>query len=336
MGKLERLDIKDSRMSYFVLKEEIQKEDTLTEKMLINNDIEGIINMELRYEDSKKCFYYNTKGMMSVKDYLNIKVADYNFLFNVYDGILKSLIKGESYFIKEENYVVKPEYLYLNRTDNKIMVCCIPWDKCDFQKDILELTSYFLKVTDHKDKKAVEFIYGIYDILMNEGFLYDNINQYINSFISNKEVHLQEEVAHVNSGMLIDKKECKIKNNVYGLAICGNYKTENMFGGKILPEKIMMGCKESSVVYNGTEDGYVVGRSKESDIYIPFMQISRSHAMVYQEGDGINIIDMGSSNGTYINGKKISAHVTIHCKVNDIVTFANIKYRVIKKEAGFT
>ena len=81
------------------------------------------------------------------------------------------------------------------------------------------------------------------------------------------------------------------------------------------------------------EEGYVIGRSNESDIYIPLMQISRRHAMIYPESDGINIKDLGSTNGTYINDKKISAHVTIHCKSNDIVTFANIKYRVIKKEA---
>lgn len=322
-----------------MLTEENEEKDTLAEKMLINNDINCIVNMELRYEDNKKCFYYNTKGMISVEEYLKIKKADYSFLYNVYDGIAGALLQGEAYFIHEENYVIKPDYIYLDKRNNKIAVCCVPWRESDFQKDIIELTSFFLKKTDHNDKKAVEFIYGMYNILAGEGFLYDNVKLYMNNFqcIPEDKSDSKTDYNKNDESFCKDKKYDKgVKATdgiVYGLALCGGYKSDKRFGGKAAPENILITMHNGITMEKDKEEGYIIGRSNDSDIYIPLMQISRRHAMIYPESDGINIKDLGSTNGTYINDKKISAHVTIHCKLNDIVTFANIKYRVIKKEA---
>lgn len=326
-----------------MLTEGNEEKDTLAENMLINNDIDCIINMELRYEDNKKCFYYNTKGMISVEEYLKIKKADYSFLYNVYDGIAGALIQGEAYFIHEENYVIKPDYIYLDKRNSKIVVCCVPWGESDFQKDIIELTSYFLKKTDHNDKKAVEFIYGMYNILAEDGFLYENVQLYMNNFqrvpedksyneSDNKSARNKNE-DYIRNSTKYDKGVKVTDDIVYGLALCGDYKADKRFGGKAVPENILIAMHNGITMEKDKEEGYIIGRSNESDIYIPLMQISRRHAMIYSEYDGINIKDLGSTNGTYINDKKISAHVTIHCKLNDIVTFANIKYRVIKKEA---
>ena len=322
-----------------MLTEENEEKDTLEEKMLINNDINCIINMELRYEDNKKCFYYNTKGMISVEEYLKIKKADYGFLYNVYDGIAGALLQGEAYFIHEENYVIKPDYIYLDKRNNKIAVCCVPWRESDFQKDIIELTSFFLKKTDHNDKMAVEFIYGMYNILACDGFLYDNVKLYMNNFQcipedkSDSDTDYNKNEESICKDTKYDKGVKATDDIVYGLALCGGYKSDKRFGGKTAPENILITMHNGITMEKDKEEGYIIGRSNESDIYIPLMQISRRHAMIYPESDGINIKDLGSTNGTYINDKKISAHVTIHCKLNDIVTFANIKYRVIKKEA---
>ena len=52
---------------------------------------------------------------------------------------------------------------------------------------------------------------------------------------------------------------------------------------------------------------YVIGRSPQSDIHIETPLISRSHARLTIKESGFVIEDMGSSNGTFIGGEKISA-----------------------------
>ncbi len=49
----------------------------------------------------------------------------------------------------------------------------------------------------------------------------------------------------------------------------------------------------------------IIGRSPEADIFIDDNQVSRRHAEVSKEGNNYFVCDLGSTNGTYINGKLI-------------------------------
>lgn len=48
-----------------------------------------------------------------------------------------------------------------------------------------------------------------------------------------------------------------------------------------------------------------VGRSEECDIHLPDRQVSRVHARVTWVEDGYEIVDMGSKNGTHVNGQEV-------------------------------
>lgn len=48
-----------------------------------------------------------------------------------------------------------------------------------------------------------------------------------------------------------------------------------------------------------------IGRAPECDISVQAEEISRRHALVKPTQDGLAVEDLGSSNGTYINGKRV-------------------------------
>lgn len=48
-----------------------------------------------------------------------------------------------------------------------------------------------------------------------------------------------------------------------------------------------------------------IGRAQENDIVINNLSVSRYHAIIYYKGGKVVIKDMGSSNGTFVNGAKI-------------------------------
>ena len=48
-----------------------------------------------------------------------------------------------------------------------------------------------------------------------------------------------------------------------------------------------------------------IGRSRECEISIDEPQSSRRHAQVWQTPDGYAVQDMGSTNGTFVNGVRI-------------------------------
>ena len=49
----------------------------------------------------------------------------------------------------------------------------------------------------------------------------------------------------------------------------------------------------------------VIGRAVECDISVAADEISRRHALVKPTQDGLSVEDLGSSNGTYINNKRV-------------------------------
>ncbi|MCG6117699.1 MAG: FHA domain-containing protein [Aquimonas sp.] len=51
----------------------------------------------------------------------------------------------------------------------------------------------------------------------------------------------------------------------------------------------------------------VIGRHHECDIAIASEEISRRHAQVKPSTDGLMVEDLGSSNGTYINGQRVQS-----------------------------
>jgi hypothetical protein len=70
-------------------------------------------------------------------------------------------------------------------------------------------------------------------------------------------------------------------------------------------------------------DMTVIGRSRKSDIYIPDPVLSKNHARIfYYEGD-YYLQDLESTNGTYLNGKKLSKKA-VKIKDSDKITFGVI------------
>ncbi|MEN9798286.1 MAG: hypothetical protein RL653_1982 [Pseudomonadota bacterium] len=59
-------------------------------------------------------------------------------------------------------------------------------------------------------------------------------------------------------------------------------------------------------------DEYVVGRSREATLSVPDNSVSRKHAKVLRSGGGWAVEDLGSGNGTLVNGEKIASETYLY------------------------
>ena len=64
----------------------------------------------------------------------------------------------------------------------------------------------------------------------------------------------------------------------------------------------------------------LIGRSGHNDLSIDSSFVSRHHAMIVRHGKATLLMDLNSSNGTYVNSRRISNQVLIN---NDIITIGN-------------
>ena len=51
------------------------------------------------------------------------------------------------------------------------------------------------------------------------------------------------------------------------------------------------------------------GRSPSSDIFLDDVTVSRDHALILRQGEGLRLRDLGSLNGTYVNRRRIESSV---------------------------
>ena len=79
------------------------------------------------------------------------------------------------------------------------------------------------------------------------------------------------------------------------------------------------------------QEPLVLGRSLDSDLAIVTPHVSRQHARLELENDHLYIEDLGSSNGTMVNGKLISERQELHH--NDELRFHNIVFRVTENRS---
>ncbi len=70
----------------------------------------------------------------------------------------------------------------------------------------------------------------------------------------------------------------------------------------------------------------VIGRSSECDIAIASEEISRRHAQVKPSPDGLMVEDLGSSNGTFINGKRVQNGIL---KPGEELRLDNIRFLLV-------
>jgi len=84
-----------------------------------------------------------------------------------------------------------------------------------------------------------------------------------------------------------------------------------------------MGHDPSTVFDVG--EGATLGRADSSDIPVDDPFASSAHARVFNRGDYMYVEDMGSTNGTYLNGRQLREAERL--KVADVVRIGDSEYR---------
>lgn len=73
-----------------------------------------------------------------------------------------------------------------------------------------------------------------------------------------------------------------------------------------MPKMTLLIGRKAMQVYDLNKDSILIGREDDVDIVIDNPSVSRKHAQVRKEGAGWVVEDLGSSNGTFLHGGKIT------------------------------
>jgi len=88
-----------------------------------------------------------------------------------------------------------------------------------------------------------------------------------------------------------------------------------------------------------TRNEFTLGRLSEGQPIMPDIDltpyqayasgVSRLHAVVKRDSGRIFVMDLGSSNGTYLNGRRLNPHMEEDLKHGDVVALGKLKIQVL-------
>jgi adenylate cyclase len=57
---------------------------------------------------------------------------------------------------------------------------------------------------------------------------------------------------------------------------------------------------------------FLIGRAPDCDLRLPVSAISRHHCIIRLTANEATLVDLGSSNGTYLNGQRVRSQAVLH------------------------
>jgi ABC-type multidrug transport system ATPase subunit/ABC-type multidrug transport system permease subunit len=60
------------------------------------------------------------------------------------------------------------------------------------------------------------------------------------------------------------------------------------------------------------KNAWVIGRAQDCDLVVPEAPVSSHHCRLTHQADGFTLEDLGSTNGTFVNGDRIAPHEPVH------------------------
>ncbi len=96
-----------------------------------------------------------------------------------------------------------------------------------------------------------------------------------------------------------------------------------------MPSVTIMFNREEINSINLTKEIYIIGRHEDCAIRIDNLGVSRNHARIIQKDNSYVVEDLGSSNGTFVNGAKVNTHCL---KDDDKINIGKYEIKYLERE----
>jgi hypothetical protein len=116
----------------------------------------------------------------------------------------------------------------------------------------------------------------------------------------------------------------KSRNATAGIGVAANAENTRLVARLVLPT----GDQDIPLRFGRGADRLMVGRAEDNDLHIDHDSVAKVHAvLMMQAGGAIMVGDVGSKEGTFLNGRRLGQSETHEISKRDIVMFGKIRTR---------
>ena len=407
------------------------------ELMIAHAKAEGILFAECVRENGQNYLWYDITGKQSLDTIVESSMLGHELLCRILLGLYETVECLEQILLRAEGVLLVPECIFQDYRTEQIFFCYYPGNESSMAQALATLLEYLLERLDHRDERAVELAYGVYERVSKGDISIKEIKELIHIpyeeeesadgadtydvYASQEETEM-DEVVERESMMESDREEVNQKESewnkpgqkrsvfkilfgdrksifgdkkgTYGDKTSSRANRKSLIGNRKINRQQTAGKQDilrwltglllrrthtnvssydrefdeafvfepeeedipqntrptvllasisqkpqGILRYEGKESlcgdlqitgtSYVIGSERSCDGCIPSTTVSRRHARITVKEDIYFIEDLNSSNGTYVGGELLGYKNKVSLQKNEIVIFADEKFRFI-------
>lgn len=335
-------------------------------EMLGHCQIKGMLIGEYVQENGECQLWYPISGKQALDTFLESQPLNYELLCILLLGIYEVTEQLESFLLKTENLLLRPECIFLGSGGKQIYFCYCPGAGNELTLSFQELMEWLLTYLDHTDEAVVELAYRLYEQTVKGGFCLSELQEIFHieykkeGEIVAEEQETEEKNKTETENLFSEHKCTGVRQKI--MEILQRFRIKKDFGQWVEKKK----QKEEPFLFEPEEEAgekegrptvllselsrepagilryegdrecfdleirktpFVIGSDSACEGYIPGDTVSRMHARITKK-EGIYFIeDLNSTNGTYVGGKLLDYKTKMNLERNEIVMFADEKFR---------
>jgi hypothetical protein len=334
-------------------------------QMLLNNHIPQLVRLELDHQNDTYQLQYDLTAKKRLFQVLQTCPPSIIMFYEIAFRLVQTITNSRLYMLNYSQYILHGDFIYCGRDAADLYIVYLPIPSTylvSIEQQLRLLLLRMLSTVDGVDGQYDdhEGIYRLMNILQAESYDLDELenvlkHEWMKQASNHKKPNEQKEGLMVNQQnessfmhsvwqkiknkryTLINKKPLSAKNNANSFE---ELAVDKRITGvtTVLVNKEDLVQEELKVIVNkhGTEEKvhfleerFIIGRNQAGVHYIDSTEgISRVHCELIKLKDRIEVKDLGSLNGSYLNGEFLVPYKSYPFRFGDVLKIINTEYRL--------
>ncbi len=317
-------------------------------KMLENNDTARLLGLGISNENGENCCRYPIGGTKAMELVFRTLTIDLTRLVAILNSFVEVFKEVSELLLEPDDLVLLPEYVFINITEYNASFVYLPGYGRNIKEQTETFFEFMLNRVDYDDRRAVTLLYDCYILVMKEEkgieALKERIKKevpapigavYKENIVSDpaaERVTQQDKDTQTLKGWLA--RRFKKKKEPFDPP--GTDGTERLFEedsqDTVLLSVRRQECNPCLVCLKNDEKividklPFIIGSLSDHTDYAPGGNVSRLHAEIRRNGNGISIADLNSTNGTKVNGINLVPGEECMLYNNDKISLADVDF----------
>ena len=153
---------KDMNHNYLIIKIAAKENESQYQlKMMIENDIPGLLKLSQRYIDGESFLYYEINSLQTLKSMFEHRKMDKQMAKLLLGGLMKVFRQIKNYLLSDDGLLLNPEFIYFNLEKEEVHFVFYPYENESVSVKIRQLFEYLVRIIDHNDSGLTDKIYDL-------------------------------------------------------------------------------------------------------------------------------------------------------------------------------